>query len=303
MKEPCVGIVLVNYRGAEDTLECIHSLQKMEYDNFFVIVVDNHSEDKSLKMFSEKQRDFEFIVIPMAENAGFSAGNNKGINYALDNGAEYILLLNNDTLVDKWCLTKLIQVHQDIKECGISIGKIYYADEPDKLWYAGGKLDLKTGKVTQIGLGKKDRLERREREKVSFATGCCMCVKAKVFHEVGFLDESFFLYEEDTDFCNRVLKKGMEIFYEPAAVIFHKVSASTSKDKKMSPTTQYYMVRNKYIFLKRNFTWGWSRIYAYSYCLAMFLSYWLRGFMKIKYIVWGLSDFFKGTTGKSRRNL
>ncbi len=303
MKEPYVGIVLVNYRGAKDTIECIDSLYKMDYSNYFVIVVDNHSEDESLEVFYEKQREYHFMVIPEGDNRGFSAGNNRGISCALEKGAEYVLLLNNDTLISPKCLIELIQVHEDIPECGISIGKIYYAAEPDKLWYAGGRLDVKTGKVSQFGLGKKDRFERTERESVSFATGCCMCVKSEVFRRVGLLDESYFLYEEDTDFCSRVIKYGMKIIYEPSAVVFHKVSASTAKDKSMSPTTQYYMVRNKYIFLKRNFSWGWPRIYAYSYCLAMFLSYWLRGFMRMRYILWGLSDFSKGITGKSKREL
>lgn len=149
MTEPYVGIVLVNYRGAEDTIECIDSLNEMEYQNFFIVVVDNHSEDGSLERLYEKKQERDFAVIERKGNRGFAAGNNAGIRYALKKGAEYVLLLNNDTLVDRACLTHLVRVHKEEKNCGISIGKICYASERNKLWYAGGELDLKKGKVSQ----------------------------------------------------------------------------------------------------------------------------------------------------------
>lgn len=305
MTEPYVGIVLVNYRGAEDTIECIDSLNEMEYQNFFIVVVDNHSEDGSLERFYEKKQEKDFAVIERKGNRGFAAGNNAGIRYALKKGAEYVLLLNNDTLVDRACLTHLVRVHKEEKNCGISIGKICYASERNKLWYAGGELDLKKGKVSQWGLGKPDDHSTDARKEISFATGCCMCVDGKLFQKTGYLDEDYFLYEEDTEFCHRVLRQGAKIIYEPAAVIFHKVSASTSvsKGKKMSPVTQYYMVRNRYIFLKRTMRGGWQRLYAYGYCLAMYLYYWMGGFMDMKYIMWGIYDFSRGVTGKSRRRL
>lgn len=303
MTEPYVGIVLVNYRGVRDTLECIDSLQNMEYRNFFAVVVDNNSEDNSLQLLYRKKEEYDFSIIEMDKNRGFSAGNNAGIKYALQKGAEYVVLLNNDTLVDKKWLKKLVCATQDTPNCGISIGKIYYADTADKLWYAGGKLDLKTGKVTQYGLGKKDDFACSERREVSFATGCCMCIGAEVFKIVGYLNEKFFLYEEDTEFCYRVLKSGMKIIYEPSAIIFHKVSASTSDGSVMSPTTQYYMVRNRYIFLRETFRKGWPKIWAYSYSFSMYMYYWMRGIMKLKYICWALQDFYNGKTGKTDRKL
>lgn len=303
MTEPYVGIILVNYRGAKDTVECIDSLFKMEYQNFFIVVVDNHSGDDSLDLLYERQKLDDFFIIQMENNEGFSGGNNAGITYALKKGAEYILLLNNDTLVESKCLTQLVRVHQETENCGISIGKIYYEKERNRLWYAGGEINLKTGKVTQRGLGDIDDFKKAAREEVTFATGCCMCIVASLFEEIGLLDEDYFLYQEDAEFCHRVLLGGKKIIYEPSAIIFHKVSASTSKDKNMSPTTQYYMVRNRYIFVKRNVAEGWRRFYAYGYCLAIYLYYWLRGFMKLKYIIWGIYDFSKGCIGKSTRKL
>ncbi len=305
MTEPCVGIILVNYRGAGDTIECIQSLRKMEYCNYFIVVVDNHSKDGSLKRLYEERRKWDFEIIEMDDNRGFAAGNNAGIRHALNKGAEYVLLLNNDTLVDPKCLTHLIRAHEETKRCGITIGKICYADERNKLWYAGGALDLKKGKASQRGLGKIDDHRWDAREEVSFATGCCMCIRGKLFEKTGLLDEDYFLYEEDVEFCHRVSRSKAKIIYEPAAVIFHKVSASTSggRGKKMSPVTQYYMVRNRYIFLKRTIPQGRRRLYPYGYCLAMYLYYWLRGFMDMKYILWGIYDFSRGVTGKSKRRL
>ena len=168
---------------------------------------------------------------------------------------------------------------------------------------SGTSCDLKKGKVSQWGLGKPDDRGADARKEISFATGCCMCVDGKLFQKTGYLDEDYFLYEEDTEFCHRVLRQGAKIIYEPAAVIFHKVSTSVSKGKKMSPVTQYYMVRNRYIFLKRTMRGGWQRLYAYGYCLAMYLYYWMGGFMDMKYIMWGIYGFSRGVTGKSRRKL
>ena len=302
MKEAFVGIVLVNYNGAADTIECIDSLIEMTYSNYKIIVVENGSSDHSLSSLRDKKKINDFELLELTENRGFSAGNNAGIQLALELGAEYILLLNNDTLVEPDFLKDLMMEVADIPEGSVRTSTILYADDKEKVWYAGGFYDLRTAKVSQAGMGTPWKPIQDQSVEVSFISGCCMCIPAPVIRDVGLLDESYFLYEEDTDYCQRLQQKGIKLYYVPKAVIYHKVSSSTSKTEKMSGTTQYYMVRNKYFFIKKYYK-GSSKIIPYIHSFLMYCYYCIRYGLKIKYIAWGIHDFFYGKMYKTNRKL
>ncbi len=302
MKEAFIGIVLVNYNGAADTVQCIDSLKKMTYSNYRIIVADNGSSDNSLKILHEKKKEIDFELLELAENRGFSAGNNAGIRLALELGAEYVLLLNNDTLVDRDFLKRLMEAKADLPVSSVVTSTILYADDKEKIWYAGGTYNLRTAKVSQLGMGKGWQQLQEKALEVTFASGCCMCIPATVVRYVGLLDESYFLYEEDVDYCFRLWQKEIKIYYVPKAIIYHKVSSSTSTTRKMSGTTQYYMIRNKYFFIKKHYK-GCRKMIPYIHSFMMYTYYCLRYGMEVKYIVWGICDFWQGKMYKTNRKL
>lgn len=302
MKEAFIGIILVNYNGAADTLQCIDSLKRMTYSNYRIIVADNGSSDNSLKILYEKKEETDFELLELAENRGFSAGNNAGIRLALELGAEYILLLNNDTLVDRDFLKRLMEAKTDLPVDSVMTSTILYADDKEKIWYAGGTYNLRTAKVSQLGMGKGWQPVQEKALEVTFASGCCMCLPAAAVRYVGLLDESYFLYEEDVDYCFRLWQKEIKIYYVPKAIIYHKVSSSTSKTRKMSGTTQYYMIRNKYFFIKKYYK-GCRKIIPYIHSFMMYIYYCLRHGMEVKYIVWGICDFWHGKMYRTNRKL
>lgn len=248
-KEPMVAIVIINWNGYEDTVECIISLQKIEYKNYEIVLVDNGSgNDEAIKL---EQKFSNIKIIRNRDNLGFSGGNNVGINYSLEQNAEFILLLNNDTIVEENFLNPLVEKFLFDKSLGIVAPQINYYSEPNRIWSAGGKIS----KIRGSGFAYTNKLESqslRIDRKVDFVSGCCMLIKRNVFQDVGLFDERYFLYTEDTDFCFRARKAGFAIYITSASKIFHKVSNSTKENYFSLPI--YYTTRNRLYFAKKNFS-------------------------------------------------
>lgn len=289
-----VSIILVNFNGAKDTIECIDSIEKTSEKNYQVIVVDNQSTDNSVELLEKAKEKHDFILLKSPVNNGFSAGNNLGIKYALKHNADYILLLNNDTIVAPGFLSELLKPLSENENCGATIGKIYYEQERNRIWYAGGSLDATTARTEHWHYDQIDSLETNKEQSVSFATGCCLCIPVRTLNKVGLLDESYFLYEEDADYSLRITRAGYEIVYNPKSIIYHKVSASTGRT---SPVTQYYSIRNKYRLIKQ-FYKGYKKLIAYSYNTLLFTIRCLKGKLKFKYFFLGLGAFCSGEKGK-----
>ena len=243
-----VGIILVNYNGYEDTEECVRSIYASNAENYKIIIVDNYSTDDSRKKLNKLQKIYDIAVLFSDQNGGFSYGNNIGIKYALDHRCDYVLLLNNDTLVAPDFLDELLKPFNIFDNCGITIGKILYAREPDKIWYAGGSFNWKTSRTDHFHMNENNRLDGECMQSVTFATGCCMLISADTIKEIGYLDESYFMYDEDCDYCLRTLGNGKEIIYIPTAVIYHKISASAGRDSNFS---QFYIIRNHYRIIRK----------------------------------------------------
>ena len=288
-----ICIILVNYNGYDDTVECIKSIENSDYDNYKIILVDNGSKDKN-KILNDNYINNAADVIISEENLGFSGGNNLGIKYAQEKyDPEYYLLLNNDTVITKDTISNLKKGFDFDSKAGIITGKIYYFSEPKTIWAAGGKFNFNTGIADQPELGKiDDGVQYENTCEVSFATGCTMLISKQVINTVGYLEESYFLYAEDTDYCCRVLNAGFKIIYVGKALIYHKVSASTGKQSNMQ---QYYMFRNNCYIIKKYCN---KTLYVYArriYRTIKEMKY-EHYSLRVLYKAW--RDFHKGIIGK-----
>lgn len=255
-----IAVVILNFNGNKDTLECIKSLNKLEIgtDKLFIIIVDNGSEEEF------RIQNLEFVswklkIIRSKKNLGFAEGNNVGIKDALDQGADYILILNNDTLVDKNLVKELVNTFKKDEKIGIVSPKIYFAKgfefHKDRypnnklgrvIWYAGGIMDWKNLIGFHRGVDEVDNGQYDKETETDFASGCCMAVKKEVFEKIGFFDQKYFLYYEDNDFNQRTIKKGYKIKYTPKAILWHKNAGSGGGSG--SSLQDYYITRNRLLF-------------------------------------------------------
>ena len=282
-----VSIILVNYNGKDYNKECIESIFNSSYKNIEVIVIDNDSNDNIDLMLSKN-------------NLGFSGANNIGIQKALKNGCDYIVLLNNDTIIDRDLILNMIKASKEENDAIIS-PKIYYYDNKDIIWSAGADMRWKKGVTDQRGINQKDDGSFDKREEVEFGTGCCLLIPSKIISEVGLLSDDYFLYYEDTDYCMKVRNKGYKIVYEPTAVLYHKVSASTGGE--ISPGYIYYNTRNRLIFNKRFNKENKFTYLSYFYLTRVAkIALWIVTGKKnlIKATFSAISDYNNGIMGKKQ---
>ena len=244
-----VAIIVLNWNGKEDTLECLKSVQKIDYPNFDVIVVDNGSSDDSVKAI---QKEFPKVkVLQTGKNLGFAAGNNAGMRYALKHHADHILLLNNDTVVDRELIKELMDASAQFNHSGIFGAKIYYYNEPNTIWYAGGKQKYGAFHFIHVGIGSIDNGQKYNIiEETDYITGCALFVSKGVLERIGLLDENYFLIYEETDFCFRAKKSSIKSYVVPSAKVWHKVSRSF--DGRFSPLYIYFLTRNRLLWAENH---------------------------------------------------
>ncbi len=262
-----VFVVLVNYRNAGDTVECVESLAALRKDGRYdvrIVVVDNHSEDGSAQKIRAAFPGLD--VVEAESNRGFAAGNNLGVRFALERGATHVLLLNNDTLAAPELLRELLaRSAPDV----VTVPKIYACGSSgngdgtgggERIWYAGGGIDRKRVQCVHYGEGETDAPENSRERDVDFASGCCLLLPREAVEKAGPWDESYFLYFEDFDYSLALAAAGIRVRYVPTACLRHKVSRTTGGHAK--PANIYYMVRNRY-YLARKFGFGWrARAYV-----------------------------------------
>lgn len=247
-------IIILNWNGWQDSAACIRSCQALSYPNYEVLLVDNGSSDDSVAQLRERFPNLK--IIENSENLGFAGGNNPGIKHALDQGADYIWLLNNDTQVDPEALSELVRTAEAAAEIGMVGSKILVLDRPDTLHFAGGTVNLMDGITTHIGAFEKDEGQYDHLDRVDYATGCSLLVKRKVIEKIGLMPEDYFLYYEETDWCLRAQEAGYAIHMAPKSKVYHKISGSIEYT---SPLKQYYLARNRLYFLGkhgRNIAWA-----------------------------------------------
>ena len=243
---PKIAIVILNWNGLLDTLECLRSIQKISYPNYVVVVIDNGSKGNDAEVIKRK---FETSVSTIEEekNLGFAGGCNMGIRWALHSGANYILLLNNDTIVDPNFLTELVNVFQNDAQIGIVGPKVYYYEQPRRIYTAGGKVNFCTGNTPLIGKNAVDDGQFDNIEEVDYICGCALLIKEETIRSIGLLNEMYFAYYEETDWCTKARNAGFKVVYVPKAKIWHK-----SPKTRTSELAMYYMTRNRFLFVKRN---------------------------------------------------
>jgi len=243
---PKVAIIILNWNGLSDTLQCLESLKRIEYPNYWVVVIDNGSSSNDAEIIEEKFGDF-VCVIKEEKNLGFGGGCNVGIRWALHSGAEYVLLLNNDTVVDSDFLTELVSVAQNDVHIGIVGPKVYYYEKPKRIATAGGTVNFWTGNTPFIGHGATDDGRFDNIEEVDFVCGCALLIKKETIRRIGLLNEMYFAYYEETEWCLKAKKAFFRVVYVPKARIWHR-----SHDMNLTELTAYYMTRNRFLFMKRN---------------------------------------------------
>jgi len=249
--DPSVFIIILNWNGRDDTIECLESLVNPGYSNCRIVVVDNGSTDGSAQAI--RSRFPTLTVLQLTQNLRFAGGNNTGIAFALDNGADYVLLLNNDTVAEEGFLGPLVERMQSDHRIGMVAPKILYYAPPDRIWFAGARIRYWLGTMAHIGIREEDRGQHNEPGETDYATGCCVLARKAVIESIGMLDESYFMYVEDVDWSVRARKNGFRIMYEPRSEIRHKVSVSAGGNLSL------FKLRNKYIsqmkFFARHARW------------------------------------------------
>ncbi|MBZ0299070.1 MAG: glycosyltransferase family 2 protein [Anaerolineae bacterium] len=246
MTQPDVSIIVLNYNSREDTLDCLRSLQHLTYLAAHVIVVDNGSSDGTPEAVREAYP--RVTVLETGQNLGFTGGNNIGIQHALEQGADYIMLLNNDTIVAPDMIDVLVGALESDPSLGVVGPTIYYYDQPEIIWSAGGSIDWVHGTTHMLGIDEDDKGQfGPEPRTVDFVTGCALLARRQIWEQVGLLDDRFFMYFEETEWCVRATRAGFRIAHIPAAMMWHKISVEA---RAASPRTYYYMTRNRLLFLR-----------------------------------------------------
>ena len=247
-----LAIIVVHYKGRDLTEACLASLKKTQRPELAlkVIVVDNGSSE----LLNFADNDFVELV-KTRTNLGFTGGNNVGIKKALAQGAEWIMLLNNDTLLP----TDFFEIFSQIDlKAGIIAPKIYFApgkeyhyeryQEKDRgrvIWYAGGVIDWQNVYGSHRGVDEVDRSQYDQTATTDFSSGCAMLIKRAVFEKIGLLDEDYFLYLEDLEFCQRAKRAGFKVVFEPRLCLWHVNAGSSSVG---GPLQDYFMTRNRLLF-------------------------------------------------------
>ncbi len=189
-------------------------------------MIDNGSTDGTQAVLKQKYGR-KIVLIENGANLRFSRGNNEGIKYALRNKADYMILLNNDIMVDKNLIKELVAVAESDKTIGIVGPKIYYFQPSNQIWSAGGEIYLHKGTGRHAGIRQIDRGQYDQIRECDYVTGCALMIKREVVEKIGLLDPAYLAYYEDTDWCFRAKLAGYKSFYVPKAKMWHKISAST----------------------------------------------------------------------------
>lgn len=284
MEYPKVSIIILNWNGWKDTIECLESLYQIDYPDYDVVIVDNDSKNDSVEKIKEycrgdikEESDFvsysqknkpikvieytgkesgtvitdkELMALPSDKrlilikneiNAGFPEGCNIGMRYALNQEFGYLLLLNNDTVVDRDFLKEMVKVAESDPKIGILGSKIYYYYHPHIMQAAGGKIGWYSGIITTFGgedKGQYDEISERD-----YVYGTSLLLKKEVIDQISFMDSTFFFGVEEYDFCTKAIRAGFKVVYVPKSKVWHKVGAS-SKNLSEYPETSEFLAKS-----------------------------------------------------------
>ena len=288
-----IAIIIINWKKYDLTLNCIDSVLKSSYKNFKIILIDNEAQNS----FPYEINKCEKIqIIKNQNNEGFSKANNQGIKYSIKNGFDYVLLLNNDTLIKNDLIYSLIQQSSTLNQKIIQPLILNY--DGSKIWNAGGKINNFFGTFQTLEKGKGFKNFKRNRIYTDWFTGCCVLIELEIFNHVGYFDERFFAYYEDVDYSIRLKKMGYSIALMTNSYLQHYESASSKSMNKiegnLSPYVHYLNIRNHILLLKKH-SKSFNLIGVLLYQLVKIFSYLIYflirfRFNKFKMVSKGLVD-------------
>lgn len=295
-------IVIVNYVNWKYTIECVESLLKANVPRNNILIIDNASPNDSFYQLSKLYSEIQ--MIQNSENLGFPTANNIGIKLALQGNYDYVIFLNNDTIVDKNAISKLLNEMEKHSKVSIGTGRIFFYPSINKLWYDGGKLVNWRGLAIHNNYDKEisNIVDRNEARSVNFISGCFMCIRLSHIKILGYWDERFFLYLEDIEYCARARKNNLEMIYVPDSIIYHKVGERPNYTGKLI----YYSVRNRLLLIKLAF----SPIAKFYFISVIFLKsvYWfIFNWNNFTYLKQALVDYknnyyYEFVEDKSKKN-
>ena len=295
MSSLSTAVIILNWNSHRMTSECISSLLAMDAANFEILLVDNGSTDGSAHMLPQEFP--QITLLSQDTNLGFAAGCNVGVRYALAKGAEYVLLLNNDTFVAPEFLSEMVAVIETDPSIAAVCPKIYFADPPDRLWYAGADFSLWTGTVRHRGWKEIDRGQFDNCQEMTRATGCAMLVRCSALRDVGLLDEQFWAYAEDLDWSLRFLKLGYRLMYAPKARLWHYDGATSVKSMSRGSEAmrQFLGTRNMVFVARKHLRWWHVPTYLFTFVFNHIAFYtalrlWRRDFRALFALYRGLSQ-------------
>jgi hypothetical protein len=273
--QPLVVTVILNTNRCRDTLEALASLSQNDYANQQVIVLDNASTDGSAQVVCAQFPAVE--VIELKHNLGYAGNNNVGIQAAFEGGADWILVLNEDTVLAKDCLSQLVAVGESDPHTGIVGPMVYHHNEPQVIQSAGGKIG-RNWQAWHLGQNEPDQGQYSTPHEVDWVSGCAIMLRRAVIDQVGALDERFFYYFEETEWCLRARKAGWRVMHVPGAKIWHK---GVQRNYQPGPNVTYYSTRNRFLMLSKH-----------SAPLRAWLNAWLQTFRTL--LSWSLRPKWRG---------
>jgi GT2 family glycosyltransferase len=251
-----VWTIVLTHGGAEAiTAACIESLLSQDYARHTVLLVDNASFDGSGARLRDRFPQIQYLNT--GANLGYTGGNNRGIERALQQGADYLMVLNNDTVLEPNCVSTLMASARDADRLGAIAPKILYWDDPKRIWFAGGDFSLARAIGTHRSeLQLDDPAESPRLDDITFATGCCFLMPAAVARELGGFREDFFIYCEDAELSLRLVRAGYRLYYQPAARLFHREKPRRGLS---SPFATVQRDRNRRRLVRQHYT-TWQRV-------------------------------------------
>lgn len=248
-KTPHVSIVILHWRGIDDTLACLDSLESLTYPQWNLVLVLNGASETDTQVLDRRMPE-SARMIRLPENIGFAAGCNAGIDEAVSRcGAEFVVLLNNDTYVDPGLVTALVERALSSSRAAV-VGAKTYDFGSKVLQFALGRVDLWRGRTYHVGWGQEDIGQFTVACETDFVQGSCLLVRSCALDRIGLLDETFFAYWEETDLCLRAREAGFTVLYEPEAHVWHHASRSSASYQKL-----YYLLRNNIYFMRKHARW------------------------------------------------
>ncbi|MEO7908021.1 MAG: glycosyltransferase family 2 protein [Roseiflexaceae bacterium] len=246
MAQPLVMTVILNTNRRTDTLDCLQSLAQSTYKHSRIMVLDNASSDGSVAAIRSAFPAVQ--ILELTENLGYAGNNNVGIKTALEQGADWVLVLNEDTIVGPDCLAELLRVGESDPRIGIVGPMVYHHGEPMVIQSAGGRLG-RYWESQHIAQNEADTQQFSTPHAVDWISGCAILVRRALIEQVGMLDERFFYYWEETEWCLRAKRADWQILHVPQAKLWHK---GVQRDYRPKPSVAYYNTRNRLFMLQKH---------------------------------------------------